>query len=80
MIPQLKHILPRHPLPLAFLFWMGGLSPLILAGEAHAVPRYTAQYGQSCTLCHTNPTGGGLRTEYASQYLIPEEIAGQGWT
>jgi len=46
---------------------------------AIALPRYAASYGQSCTLCHENPTGGGLRTLYATQYLIPEEIAARGW-
>lgn len=46
-----------------------------LAGVAHAVPRYSARYEQKCALCHVNPSGGGLRTLYASQYLVPEEIA-----
>ena len=56
------------------------LAMLILAPEALALPRYSAQYGQNCTLCHVNPTGGGMRTEYAAQYLVPEEIAATGWT
>jgi len=43
---------------------------LITAGEAGAVPRYSARYGQSCTLCHQNPTGGGMRTLYASQLCL----------
>lgn len=46
---------------------------------AQALPRYAASYGQSCTLCHENPSGGGLRNLYATQYLIPEEIAARGW-
>lgn len=46
---------------------------------ANALPRYSAQYGQNCVLCHVNPTGGGMRSEYATQYLIPEEIAARGW-
>ncbi len=58
---------------LAFLL-TDGLRP------AHALPRYTAQYGQSCILCHSNPTGGGMRSLYASQYIVPEEIAARGWT
>ena len=45
------------------------------ADDAMALPRYTARYGQDCRLCHVNPTGGGLRNAYATQYLIPEEIA-----
>jgi hypothetical protein len=62
--------------PLAALF---AVAVLALASSAQALPRYAAEYGQSCTLCHENPTGGGLRTEYATQFLIPEEIAAQGW-
>lgn len=46
-----------------------------IAHEAHALPRYTARYEQKCALCHVNPSGGGLRTTYASQKLVPEEFA-----
>ncbi|HEU4364436.1 MAG TPA: hypothetical protein VFT13_03120 [Candidatus Krumholzibacteria bacterium] len=48
---------------------------LIFAAEASAVPRYSARYEQKCALCHTNPSGGGQRNLYASQYLVPEEMA-----
>jgi len=50
---------------------------LALSGvpEGLAEPRFTALYGQDCSLCHVNPTGGGLRSLYASQYLVPEELA-----
>ena len=50
---------------------------VLLVTEARAVPRYSARYEQKCALCHTNPTGGGQRNLYASQYLVPEEMA---WT
>src|SRR2546426_1713935 len=56
-----------------------GAAPWVLllcsATDACAVPRYAARYGQTCALCHVNPSGGGLRTPYASQKLVPEEIA-----
>ncbi len=42
---------------------------------ADAIPRYTARYGQACTLCHVNPSGGGMRSLYASQYIVPKELA-----
>lgn len=42
---------------------------------ARAVPRYSARYGQSCGLCHVNPTGGGMRSLYATQYIVPEEMS-----
>ncbi len=53
------------------------LAALILtaAAGARAIPAYSAAYGQKCMLCHTSPTGGGMRGAYASQFLIPSEIA-----
>jgi hypothetical protein len=42
---------------------------------ANALPRYSSRYEQNCNLCHFNPTGGGMRTLYASQFIVPEEIA-----
>ncbi len=48
------------------------------ADSAMALPRYTARYGQDCRLCHVNPTGGGLRNAYTSQFLVPEELASAG--
>src|SRR5258708_5740556 len=43
--------------------------------QARALPRYSARYEQNCMLCHVNPTGGGMRSAYATQQLIPKEIA-----
>lgn len=43
--------------------------------DAVAVPRYAARYGQNCNLCHHDPSGGGLRSLYASQFLVPAEMA-----
>jgi hypothetical protein len=51
---------------------MLGAVPVFRAG---AVPRYSARYGQRCGLCHVNPSGGGMRSTYASQQLVPDEIA-----
>jgi hypothetical protein len=48
---------------------------LLMASSAAALPRYSAQYGQRCALCHVEPTGGGLRTQYATRFLIPEEMS-----
>jgi hypothetical protein len=42
---------------------------------SNAIPRYSAAYGQKCHLCHQNPTGGGMRSAYASEYLVPSEMA-----
>lgn len=51
-----------------------GFGVLFFLAAATAVPRYSARYEQNCNLCHTNPTGGGMRSLYASQYLVPEEM------
>jgi hypothetical protein len=51
------------------------LLAFLLASPAGALPRYSARYQQTCALCHVNPSGGGMRTPYASQKLVPEEIA-----
>lgn len=52
-----------------------GLLASSWASDAQAIPRYSARYQQDCHLCHTNPTGGGQRTTYASQFLAPTELA-----
>jgi len=43
--------------------------------SALATPRLAMRLGQDCLLCHQNPSGGGMRSEYASQYLLPERLA-----
>ena len=47
------------------------------ASPALATPRYSMKVGQKCNLCHSNPTGGGQRDPYASQYLLPTRLAMQ---
>ncbi len=66
------------------IFWAVKLVVVIattalIADPAKALPRYSAQYGQNCVLCHVNPTGGGMRSEYATQFLVPEEMAARSW-
>jgi hypothetical protein len=48
---------------------------LLIATSGWALPRYSARYGQACILCHENLSGGGIRTAYASQFLVPQELA-----
>lgn len=50
---------------------------LLAAGPGQATPRYSMAVGQDCNLCHINPTGGGVRDPYATQYLIPTRLAMQ---
>jgi hypothetical protein len=45
------------------------------AFDAGAVPRYSVRYEQNCMLCHVNPTGGGMRSAYATDQLVPKELA-----
>ncbi len=49
-------------------------------GTSLAIPRFSARYQQTCGLCHMNPTGGGERTVYASQVLVPSELSYQKYT
>jgi hypothetical protein len=41
---------------------------LLVAGSvpANALPRFAAQRGAECTLCHVSPSGGGVRNRYGS--------------
>ena len=48
---------------------------MLIASSAWSLPRYSAQYGQRCSLCHVDPSGGGLRTNYATMALIPQELS-----
>src|SRR5213075_1381396 len=48
---------------------------LLPAFTARALPRYSARYEQNCMLCHVNPSGGGMRSAYAVQELVPKEFA-----
>ncbi|MBK9304993.1 MAG: DUF2892 domain-containing protein [bacterium] len=77
-----KSTLPRRPgrgaevgRRVVVLATFASLAASLGAAPADALPRYSARYGQSCLLCHENPTGGGMRSAYAAEYLIPEELA-----
>ena len=48
---------------------------LLFAGNALAIPRFSARYEQNCGLCHVNPSGGGQRTLYAQQFIVPAEMS-----
>ncbi len=37
---------------------------LAWSSHAHALPRFAARNGASCSLCHINPSGGGIRNAY----------------
>jgi hypothetical protein len=54
------------------------ISVLCAAWSAVAMPRYSARYEQDCMLCHVNPTGGGMRSEYATKDIVPKELAMKG--
>jgi hypothetical protein len=59
-----------------FLLVLLAVSSLLgVATEAAAVPRYSSRYGQKCLLCHQDPGGGGMRSTYASEFLLPNEIS-----
>jgi hypothetical protein len=41
---------------------------------SQATPRYAARYEQSCHLCHDDPSGGGKRSLYTAQFILPAEL------
>jgi hypothetical protein len=65
---------PLPPLLLAGALLLALVAALLAVPPSDAVPRYAAQYGQRCILCHDNPTGGGKRNAYATQFLSPTEL------
>ena len=52
-----------------------GLTLLMIATAACGEPHYGALFGQSCFLCHANPTGKGMRSLYASQFFGPTYLS-----
>ncbi len=50
------------------------LSFFIMISAAEPVPRYALKNGETCSLCHVNPSGSGLRTEYGNSLVSGEEL------
>ena len=46
----------------------------ILSVSLFALPRFAAENGTSCNLCHVNPTGAGLRNDYGISLFSMEEL------
>lgn len=46
----------------------------LFVSSALARPQYSALFGQSCFLCHANPTGNGMRELYGSQFFGPQYL------
>jgi hypothetical protein len=69
--PRMPHT-TRFGAAIAVAVVVASLAPAL---TVRALPRYSARYEQNCALCHVNPTGGGMRSAYAVQQLIPKEFA-----
>ena len=41
------------------------LALLFVAATAQAIPRFSLRTGAPCSMCHVDPTGAGMRTDYA---------------
>lgn len=46
----------------------------LISVTALARPQYSVIFGQSCFLCHANPTGNGMRELYGSQFFGPQYL------
>lgn len=49
---------------------------LAWASVAAAEPRFAVRYGAPCTLCHVNPSGGGMRAPFGRNVFEAREL---GW-
>lgn len=54
---------------------LAAVALLVLVAPAGALPRFAARTGAPCSLCHVNPAGGGMRTDYGreiyTQFKLP---------
>ncbi len=50
------------------------LLTFILSSPLLALPRFAAENGVSCNLCHVNPTGSGLRNDYGISLFSMDEL------
>lgn len=65
MVNKTRYSTYLNFLPLISLFL---LIQNIIATSSHAEPYLAVRYGQTCSACHTNVTGGGKRTTIGNAY------------
>ncbi len=56
------------------------LFSFMILSTLEANPRFAVENGAACSLCHVNPTGGGLRNDYGTTIFALEELPLKGLT
>lgn len=55
-------------------FFLTLILTFLVTNFAFSIPRYATEIGANCTLCHTNPTGGGILNNYGTVFA-KEDLA-----
>lgn len=52
-----------------------GLAAALAAAPASAVPRFAVRLGTTCSTCHVNPSGGGMRNVFGRDVFGPARLS-----
>lgn len=73
--PSPSSVIVRMLASVACLLGIFALGSWMIPGSASALPRFALKKDLSCSSCHVNPTGGGLRTSYGIGSFTRRDLA-----